>query len=215
MLKPAWPSPRLPRFGGDRRGVAALEFAIGAPMLIALLLLGVDVSRYIIATKRIENVAATIGQMISVSQTGTVSATDLQFFHDSAMVIFPQVLADSYAQQIAWGADIGITMSGVTFTQSGNTYVPHLVWTGGTMPRSCTVTMTAAPDTAAPSPSKLPADVFGPSMLVVVDVTYAFRPTIAPTFLSTIPIARSYYVAPRYVSSITYAGASGPVAANC
>ena len=68
--------------------------------------------------------------MVSVNASGSVSSTDLQFFHDSAMVIFPQVLADSYAQHIAWGSDIGITMSSVTFSPSGNTYVPKVVWTG-------------------------------------------------------------------------------------
>ena len=202
-------------FRRDRRGIAALEFAIGAPMMIVLLLAGVDTGRYVVATKRLDSVAATIGQMISVSQSGSVSNTDLQFFHDSAMVIFPQVLSDSHAQNIAWGNDIGITMTSVTFSKSGSTWVPAVLWTGGTNPRSCTTTLLSAPDTAAPSRLTLPTDVFGPTSLIVVDVTYSFRPTIAPAFLKTIPIARSYYLAPRYVSTIAYSGAAGTYATSC
>ena len=196
-------------FGRDRRAVAALEFVMASPVMIVLLLMGVDTGRYVVATKRIESVAATIGQMISVSQTGTVTSTDLQFYHNSAMVIFPQVLFDARQQNIPWGSDIGITMSGLSFSPVGSTFVPKMLWTGGQNPRSCTTPMQAAPDTAAPSSSKLPTDVFGPTSLIVVDVTFAFRPTIAPFFLQTIPIARSYYVAPRYVQTINYVASGG------
>lgn len=205
----------LRRLCRDERAVAALEFAICAPLFIGLLLTGVDTARYIIAAKRLESVAATVGQMTSVSTTGQVSDTDLRFYRDSAMVIFPQLLSESYAAGISWTSDVGITISGITFTASGSTYTPHLTWSGGTAPRSCTVTMTAAADTASPSPSTLPTDVFGPTSIVVVDVTYSFHPLVAPGFMSTLPIKRSYYVSPRYVSSITYSGAASTFATSC
>jgi hypothetical protein len=132
------------------------------------------------------------------------------------MVIFPQVLADAKQQNIAWGNDIGITMSGLSFTAVGNAYVPKMLWTGGTNPRSCLIPMLPAADTTAPTPSTLPMDVFGPGSLIVVDVTFSFRPTIAPFFMQTIPISRSYYVAPRYVTSINYAGSAGStIASSC
>jgi Flp pilus assembly protein TadG len=202
-------------FRKDRRGIAAIEFAIGAPMMLILLLMGVDTSRYLMATKRIDSVAATIGQMISVNQNGSVTDMDLQFYRDSAMVIFPQVLSDSYAQNISWTSDIGITMTGVSFTKQGSVYVPKVIWTGGSNPRSCTATMTAAPDTAAPSATTLPTDVFAAGMLIVVDVTFSFRPTIAPSFMKKLKIARSYYLSPRYVPTIAYSAGTTPFATNC
>lgn len=203
------------RFGRDRRGASALEFALCAPIFIVLLLMGVDTTRYVYATRQVEDVAATIGQMISVQQNGQVNYVDLQFYHDSTMVIFPGVLTDSAQQAKAWGTDIGISMASIQFTPSSSscttacTYVPKVLWTGGTSPRSCTALPTPTSDTAAPSATTLPASAFGAGSIVVVDVAFSFRPTIAPRFMKTIPITRSYYVAPRFTSSIGYVAKTG------
>lgn len=202
-------------FCRNERGVSALEFALCAPVFIVLLLMGVDTTRYVLATRQVEDVAATIGQMISVGQNGQVNYVNLQFYHDSAMVIFPQVLTDSAQQSKAWGNDIGISMASIQFTPSSSsctsscTYVPKVLWTGGSAPRSCTAVLTPTTDTAPPTSTTLPASAYGAGSIIVVDVTFSFRPTIAPRFMTTIPIRRSYYVAPRYVSSITYATKTG------
>lgn len=203
------------RFGADRRGASALEFALCAPLFILLLLVGVDTSRYVFATRQIEDVAATIGQMISMTQGGEIGDKDLQFYRNSAMVIFPQALADAAQQSIPWDQDIDISVASVAFQAASSactahcTYVPKVVWAGGTKPRSCTVALTAAPDSAPPSRTTLPASVYGPGSVIVVNVGFAFRPTIAPQFMTTIPIRRSFYVAPRYSASIAYASGGG------
>ena len=203
------------RFGRDERGVSALEFALCAPIFIVLLLMGVDTTRFVFATRQVEDIAATIGQMISVEQDGVVNYVDLQFYHDSAMVIFPQVLTDAAQQSKTWDNDIGISMASVKFTPtsasctSGCTYTSKVLWTGGTAPRSCTATLTSSKDTASPSPTTLPASAWGAGSIIVVDVTFSFRPTIAPRFMTTIPISRSYYVAPRFVTAITYGTTTG------
>ena len=202
-------------FRRDARGTSALEFALCAPLFVALLLAGLDTARFSFATRQVEDVAATIGQMISVEQDGTINGTDLQFYHDAAMVIFPQVLTDAAQQSKSWDDDIGISVASIQFTATarsctvGCTYVPKVLWAGGTTPRSCSVPPTAVADTAAPSPTTLPTSVFAAGSIVVVDVSFAFRPTIAPGFMATLPIRRSYYVAPRYVPTITYAAQAG------
>jgi Flp pilus assembly protein TadG len=196
-------------------GVAALELAIWAPIMSLMLLGGVDITRYTIATKRIENVASTIGQMLAVNGTGTVNYVDLQFYTDSTMVLFPQVLSDAAQQNKTWSSDISVTMSSVTFTASPTncttscTYKPKVAWSAGANRRGCSTTLTSAADTAVPSPTTLPADVFGATSLIVVDIVFTFRPTIAPRFLNAMTITRSYYVNPRYVPAITYTVASG------
>ena len=199
----------------SRAGISAIEFAIGSPVFILLLLFGVDTARYVVATEKIVNVASTIGQMISQNTTGTVNYIDLQFYRDSAMVIFPQVLADAKQQNIAWYNDISITMSSVNFVSSPSgcttacTYTPQVVWSGGTSPRSCTLPITSASDTAIPSATTLPSDVYGPGSLIVVDVSFTFRPTIAPTFMQSMKVVRSFYLAPRFVPLIKYSTISG------
>ncbi len=206
---------RLPAFLRDRRAVSAIEFAIWAPVMCLVFLGSVDLTRYEIATGRLSDVADTIGQMLSVNATGTVSYVDLQFYHDSAMVIYPQVLADAAQQNVAWSKDIQITMSSVTFTATPSgcstscTYVPKLVWSSGTNKRSCTTTMTPTGDSSAPSPATLPADVFGPTSLIAVDIVYTFRSFLASAFFHNMTIRRSYYVAPRYVTTVGFQTISG------
>ena len=218
---------RLRRQAGRLRrcaaGVSAIEFAFGVPLMLLIMMGGVDVTRYVMATQRVERVAQTIGQMISQNSTGTVTWTDLQFYHDSAAVIFPDMLADAASQGIAWPNDIAITMSSLQFTTvpplctSGCIYVPAVVWSGGPGKRSCIVPQLSASDTASPSALTLPADAYGPGSIIVIDVSYKFRPTLSGSILKPVTIARSYYVAPRNVALVKYqviAGDNG-IAAEC
>jgi Flp pilus assembly protein TadG len=208
--------PRLfRRFWAARDGVSAIEFSIWAPVMTALFLGGVDTARYTIATGRIADVASTIGQMLSVNTSGTVNYIDLQFYDDSAMAIYPQVLADAARQGIAWGNDMAITISQVNFTATPTgcttscSYQAKVAWTAGSNKRSCLVAPSSASDTAAPSSSTLPADAFGPTSQIVVDVSFTFRPLFAAFILKSTVIRRSFYISPRYVTTIAYQTISG------
>ena len=208
-------SPKLRLFLRETGAVSAIEFAIWAPLMCLLLFGGVDITRYVIATGRISDVASTIGQMASVNTSGSVNYVDLQFYHDSAMVIYPQVLTDAKTQNVTWSNDMAITMSSVTFTAapagctSGCTYVPKVVWSAGSNRRSCLVPLKSSSDTSAPSATTLPADVFGSTSLLVVDVAYTFKPMLGTHFINNISILRSFYIAPRYVLAVGYQTISG------
>ena len=210
----------------DHRGVSTIEFAIWAPVMCFLLLGTVDITRFVMASGRLSDVAGTMGQMLSVNTTGTVNYVDLQFYHDSAMITYPQVLADAALQNKTWSNDIAITMTSVTFTAtpsgctSSCTYVPKVVWSNGSNMRLCSPknpAMTSASDSSQPSPTTLPADAFGATSLLVVDIAFTFRPllfsgvgtlgNLAP--LVNIPIKRSFYTAPRYVTSVGYSSITG------
>ncbi len=205
----------LPAFLRDQRAVSAIEFAIWAPVMCLLFLGSVDLTRYAMATGRLSDVADTIGQMLSVNDAGTVTYIDLQFYHDSAMVIYPQVLADAAQQQMAWSNDLQITLSSITFTATPSgcttncTYVPKLLWTSGSNKRSCTVAMTSASDSALPSSSTLPADTFGPTSLLVVDIAYTYRSFLSGALFHNMTIKRSYYTTPRYVTTVNYTTVGG------
>ncbi len=202
-------------FCRNKEAISAIEFSITAPVFILILLGGFDITRYTIAARRITDISSTIGQMLSVNSTGSVNWTDLQFYHDSAMILYPQVLSDAQVQGNQWSSDIAISMSSINFMTvppictTGCIYVPKVVWTSGENPRSCIVPATAAPDTAAPTPSTLPADVFGAASILVVDVVYIFHPMLAQRFFGNLSITRSYYVTPRYVPSVGYTVSSG------
>jgi Flp pilus assembly protein TadG len=214
---------RLVRFRRDRAGIAAVEMALVAPVMILFALAGVDTTRYVIATEQISKVANTIGQMLTENATGTVNYLDLQFYHDSAMVIYPEVLSDAAAQNIPWTSDISISMSSIQFTATGKscgttcTYTAKVIWTGGSNPRPCNTVFTSVPDASVPSATTLPQDIYGPGSVVVVDIQYNYHPWFASYLGASLGIARSVYLAPRYVPLVSYTviGGDNGIAASC
>ena len=199
----------------DRRGVSAIEFAMGAPVMILLLLAGVDSARYALAVRRIEQVTTTIGQMVSVNTLGTVDPADIQFYESSAFAVFPLVLSDSTTRGVLWNADLALTVSSVNLSTSGSTQTANVSWSTGSALRSCTKAPTMVSDTAPPSSTTLPTDAFGTGSIIVVDASFTFRPTIASRYLPTIAIIRSFYVQPRYVPSITLSGGTNTTTNQC
>jgi len=235
-------------FPRDCRAMAAVEFAIVFPVILALMAGAFELSQAVQTAHQLGTLANSISTMLattfpctkstatpSVTSTtactngpqpmGVVTYIDLHYAFDSAMLIFPLVLSNSYSKGVAWGNDISISMAGVSFTPtvsgctSGCTYKANVVWTGASEKRACGTNPTSVPDTAEPSPTTLPADLFytvttptgtaAPLFAVVVDVNYAWTPLIFSSFFGTIIMQRSAYITPRNVSQIKYSIVTG------
>jgi len=67
---------RLTRFGRDQRGIAAMEFAIIAPVLTLALLGGTELSRYTLMHQKLDRVSASVSNM--VAQSTTMKTVDFQ-----------------------------------------------------------------------------------------------------------------------------------------
>ncbi|HEY4846446.1 MAG TPA: TadE/TadG family type IV pilus assembly protein [Methylocella sp.] len=212
---------RAKEFCGARQAIAATEFALVLPFLVILMLGSVEVSRAIIAARNVTAVATTASEMLSQG-TRPVQYGDLHFASESTMVIFPQILQDAAQKGISWKNDISVSMAGVCFSPPGSTdcalpctsnCVANVAWNSGPNKRTCGTPLTSAPDTAVPSKTTLPVDVFpavgasSAGSLLVVDIVYNYTPMFGSAFTAlfgsplfgTIPIARSAYLAPRYV----------------
>lgn len=230
---------RLAAFKRDRRAVAAVEFTIIFPVLLVMMAGAFELSRAVQTARQLATLANSISTMLAATTAigtssgcpdqsgsdGCVTFIDLHYAFDSAMLIFPPVLSDSKSRNIAWGNDISISMAGVSFTvtvpgcTSGCTYKANIVWTGAAAQRACGSNLTSAPDTAAPTSTTLPQDLFTPVttptgtapplFAIVVDVGYAWTPLIFSGLIGPITMQRSAYVTPRYVSQIKYSAISG------
>jgi Flp pilus assembly protein TadG len=215
---------RAKEFWRARQAIAATEFALVLQLLVILMLGSVEVARVIIAARNVTAVATTAVEMLSQNGTKKVNYVDLHFATDSTMVIFPQILQDAAQKGISWKKDISVSIAGVLFTANPGgctttctSYSANVVWNSGPNKRTCGVALTSASDTATPSKTTLPADVFpvAPSLgasLIVVNIVFNYTPMFGSTFTALfgfplfgrVPIARSAYLAPRYIQVPNY-----------
>ncbi|KMO44713.1 pilus assembly protein TadE [Methylobacterium tarhaniae] len=220
---------RIRRFRSADAGLAAVELALILPVLLILMLGGIQVVTYISAVRKIERVVESISQMISQtkppdgSTVAAVTAADLHFGFDAALVLFPYLMTEGKRQNRPWSQVITINYAGIKFTPVATTctdsgdqsacYRADVVWTstGTAQPasgdafRPCGTPQIAGANDAAPSRTTLPRSLFGPAAVVVIDVMFAFTPTFGARYLPTIQIARSAYTQPRYATLVDYA----------
>ncbi len=72
---------RLPRLlARDTRGLALIEFALLAPMLIAMILSGFELGNYALANNRVQRLAAMTADLVAQSGTGKIGATEAQVY---------------------------------------------------------------------------------------------------------------------------------------
>lgn len=214
------------RFSRDADGFAATEFALALPVLLLMMLGFVELDRYAWATRQMETTATSIAQMLTqtgqgagkglLGATADVKPSDIEMARNSVQVLFPRVLADSARLKHKWSDDIAVGISSVSFKELNPgcvgpacKYEATVAWSGGNARRPCKIALTEKPNTEPPSATTLPSDAFGPNSIVVVDLTYAYKPLFAEKIFSGFTLKRSAYLQPRYVSELKYAVAKG------
>ena len=210
-------------FARARSGTVAVEASLILPILFFLLLAGSEIARYANTARQLTNLANSMASLVAERTTG-FTFYDAVFTYNSAMVTFPSVLGDSTRKGIAWNFDIAVTVSSVVFSPtvagctSNCSYKGKVAWSIN-MPiaqtRSCTTAPTAVADTAPPSMTTLPQDVFNAGSLIVADIVYTYVPLFGSGVLPTMTIRRTVYMQPRYMSSIPYTTIPGDPYAPC
>jgi Flp pilus assembly protein TadG len=194
----------------SRNGVAALEFALLAPVLFVMVAGMFDLTRGYIAWKRVATSAQAIAE-ISTSEAATLLGTN-QLNQSQATTAATAIFAFLPDTLSAVPSTFGVTISSVvmqptvTGCTSGCTYAPHVAWSGvyegsGTM-RPCDArpgvsAMSFVADNANPSPTTLPTDLQGIAPLLVVDVNYTFQPLFFMFITGNISMNQSAYFSPR------------------
>lgn len=169
----------LRRFGADRRGVSAVEFALIAPIMILFYFGMAEICQGFMAKKRAEHVASAIADL--VAQTDDVSTSELNDIYAAASQIMKPFPTGALKQRV----------TSVTRNSSG---VAKVDWSSGSgwSARSTGSTIT------------VPANLIGNGeSLIMSEVEYAYASPFDYVMPSSMTFKKTYYLRPRLVDKVT------------
>lgn len=184
----------------DRRGVAAIEFAVVAPLLGMLILGAADLANATLTYWQLTLAAQAVGQIAanSAAESNDTNSLSKTQAYDAATAAYPVV--PSFAS--ASVANYGVVLTSVYFTPtvagctSGCQYTATVAWShtllGGSAPRLCG-NLTSVSNNSPPSSTTLPASAFSAAPLLVVDLHYTFYPLRTTYLPVSISMMRSGY----------------------
>lgn len=169
----------LRRFGGARKGLAALEFAILLPTMVFVLLAAVDLIDALGTYRRAENVAASLADV--VSRDTSVSNSEISGLWSAVgLLMYPDT-----------GGSMSERVTSVMINSSTNATVVWSEANNGATPRTAnsTVTLPAAMMTAGTS-------------VIMAETTYHYTSPLHFLFAGTIDFNHTVYRRSRLVDPI-------------
>jgi Flp pilus assembly protein TadG len=142
----------LHRFGRDRRGASAIEFAILAPLMLGLYIGCVEISDGVAADRKVTLAAGALSNLTAQSQTISVTAMD-------------NILNASTAIMTPYTGAVSAKVSCLKIDATGKATVAWGVATAGTTPRTAGSAITIPAELSVPS-----------SSLVFSEVSYQYLP---------------------------------------
>jgi Flp pilus assembly protein TadG len=182
MLTRHSPSQRLPaRFARDQRGLAAVEFALIAPIMILLYCGLGELSLAVMAARQAGHAASVVGDL--VAQTPNMDATQMTDIFNvgtSIMKPFP-------------AAPLKVRVTSVKADAQG---VPRVVWSQGHGMGAMTAGNTVP---GFPANLLLPGD-----SIIEADVSYAFTSPIQQVVATPVNSGQNFYFKPRRSADVTW-----------
>jgi Flp pilus assembly protein TadG len=198
------------RLARARSGVAAIEFALIAPILILMATGLHDLTRAFIAWQRLSMAAQAIAEIATsvaatAANTNSLNASQAGQASSAVYAYLPNTATPTHPA-------FGVTLTSIVMTPTVQgcvaacTYTAHVAWSGvfqGTSPRRlCDAianesALTAVSDDLDPSPSTLPTHVYSAAPLLVADVSYTYTPLFLQFITGPIAIVRTAYFSTR------------------
>lgn len=174
------------RLRRDRRGVAAVEFALVVPVVIVIYALGFELAQASTVYRKLTDTTVQLANV--TSQYTTVTDTDTNtIFGASSQIMSP------YSP-----APLTIVLSEIVTDGSSNATV---CWS--------TSYPTSVPKLLTGSAVTMPSGMASPhSHYILVQTTYAYSPTIGGAFMSGLPMSNQVFMIPRASTQIPYDGIS-------
>ena len=197
------------QFARAQRGVAAIEFALLLPLLVLMMLSSVELQRYLRIERQLSLAAENIANIVAQRQSSDVTKPNFDF--DAIYHLFPP---GNEHPTLTWSSYIVHKITNVVFTPTVSgctancTYTANAAWiwpsydsafSPGVMARSCGP-LTAAASGASPTGKTIPAAMFGPGSVVIVDIGYRFTPLFGSNLVPSIDLFRQGYANARFAS---------------
>ncbi len=183
---------RHSRFGGDSRAVAAMEFALVAPMLVVMLIGMMEVTSLVRANIKLNHAVGLLGKMVAQQASPITAGTSNTLGNlctGAALAMTPMPTA-TFAAAVA----------SVTTSASGSSQATSMDWESDT---SCATAATAIGSATAVSLANtngLVPDVGDSAIIVKVSYSYA-SPTHLFLSASTV-LTQTIFVRPRINATI-------------
>lgn len=191
--------PRWRRLGADRRGVAAVEFALILPLMLTLYLGTSELTQGVMASRKATLVARAlsdlVGQLAAGNAMTDTEATNIFNAATAVMSPFPT-------------SSLKMTITSVEFVANAaatNKYDAKPRWTiirnGGTA-RPC-AKLTAVANTVKPASTNMPNGMYQSGSIIVADVSYTYDPPFGKALLewsqtaSVVNMSQTTYMRPR------------------
>jgi Flp pilus assembly protein TadG len=171
----------LKRLFRDRKGSAAVEFALIAPLMILFYVGMAELTQAMLANRRAAHVAAAVGDLVAQApQINTAQMNDIFYVGNAIIAPFPS-------------AKLGIRVTSVRADASGT---PSVVWS-----------MTQGPLTALSGRvSGLPAGFLAANESVIMsETTYNYTPEMGTMVLkSGLNFSEKLYLRPRKTTEVVW-----------
>ncbi|MGN6683610.1 MAG: TadE/TadG family type IV pilus assembly protein [Devosia sp.] len=192
----AWFKALASRFGGAEDGVAAVEFALIMPFLLALYFGSMEASVLFMADKRINTVSATLGDLVSQwdPNDGKIpTATLTTYFAAGPNILSPNAATSPDILSPYSTSGLKQVVSLIFVDSSGTTKV---LWskTNGTGAVARTVGQPYAPLNT----SSTTDIVARGGCIVAAESSYAYKPLFGQMFSNTFNLAHTNYFIPRF-----------------
>lgn len=172
----------LRRLRRDRRGAILVEFAMTFPILVTLILGGLETGRYVLLQQKLHGVAVSMADLVSQAETLTTAELDNLFAAVGHMT-----------RPFNLGADGVVIVSSVS-ASDGNPPVINWQRAGGGTGTTGSA-LGAAGDDANLPPNLLVRDG---ETVIVAEVYYNFTPFLGGKFLSPSELFNQAFYRPRF-----------------
>lgn len=171
---------RVASFRREKRGVAAVEFAMIAPFMIALWLGSIELSQGVSADRKVAHAASALADLIT--QQTNLTGDEMDDIMDATQAIISPFDPDN----------LTIRVAGIQIDSDGATEVRWSEARNGTAPAQ-------GGTYAIPNALLIPN-----SFLVVANLSYMHTPAVAHAISGSIELSDAFFLRPRRSEEITY-----------